>query len=124
MASPCIKSKNDLNNVFSWDIDIHNKAGHLRSVDWIDFITFILPSTVIEALQLQKREVLEKEANSRAASKMTTEQLVSFKTAVDASCEGLIFFSKACRISQKFSLSDSDIRELERYITAKRVYSR
>jgi hypothetical protein len=99
---------------FIFKIDIYKKSGHSRSVDWIDFLKFILPTLVVEALQLQKRDVIRKETSSRSPT-MTEEQLLIYGAATDDACKAIVCLSKACRISQKYSISESDLIELNRY---------
>jgi len=96
-------------------LDVSKKAGYLRSVDWVEFIMFALPIIVIEALQLQMKEVIEKEAKSRTPT-MNQAGLVALAKSVEQSCSELSSFSRLCRLLQKFSLSKSDIAEIDRYV--------
>ncbi|CAO0795178.1 unnamed protein product [Mucor circinelloides] len=76
---------------------------------------FALPIIVIEALQLQMKEVIEKEAKSRTPT-MNQAGLVALAKSVEQSCSELSSFSRLCRLLQKFSLSKSDIAEIDRLI--------
>ncbi|KAG1077517.1 hypothetical protein G6F42_024793 [Rhizopus arrhizus] len=73
---------------------------------------FALPIIVIEALQLQMKEVIEKEAKSRTPT-MNQAGLVALAKSVEQSCSELSSFSRLCRLLQKFSLSKSDIAEID-----------
>lgn len=76
---------------------------------------YILPLTVIEALQLQKRDVFLKETSS-ITPRMTTDELYRMETAVDESCKAIEFLSRAYRLCQRYSLTLAQIDEIERYI--------
>lgn len=92
-------------------IDVDKKAGFFRSVDWIDFIMYILPTTVYEALQRQKRDVIRRQTASRTPilAEVSAE-------ATDKACQALINLSRACRITEQYRISDNDLDVLQNLI--------
>lgn len=99
---------------------MESKPGIMRSVDWIDFIVHLLPTTVVEAIQLQKHELREEEAAARRSgnrklNRKTDEELLAFDQNADAACRAIVVISRACSISQQYTLSPEDVMELQRY---------
>ncbi|GAN08161.1 hypothetical protein MAM1_0191d07668 [Mucor ambiguus] len=75
-ALKCQKSMHSgaMNGAF---IDMESKPGTVISVDWIDFIVHLLPTTVVEAIQLQKYEVRHEEEARRSENRKTNEELLT-----------------------------------------------
>lgn len=72
---------------------------------------YILPTTVFEALQCQKRDIIRKETAARKRT-MTVDQLEKYIVDVDSACQAIVHLSNACRITQQYSVSEADIVKL------------
>ena len=69
---------------------------------------------MVEALQLQKRDVIRKETASKSTSRMSLDQLHVYETATDNACRAIVSLSNACKITQKYSISEIDLVDLNR----------
>lgn len=95
-----------------------HQAGDLRSVDWIDFVLFIVPTVLVEVYEKHYNDWQDKERNRQ--SRLGTR----FKPAINLdeaflvkkeTCNAVMKLSRACELSQKLSIYDDDLKELDRY---------
>ena len=78
--------------VFVIDI-FHSSSGHQRSVDWIDFILFILRTLMVECIHMQYMEL----------SKKYYENAFNLQDSTKAIISALLSSSEACsRLSEMF----------------------
>lgn len=78
---------------------------------------YILPTAVFESLQRQKRDVIQKETNSRTPT-MNSEELDVFAASVDNACKAVVHLSNVCKISQQYSINSEDLIDLDKSIEA------
>lgn len=95
-----------------------HQAGDSRCVNWIDFILFIVPTLLVEIYEKYFTDWCNKERNrqSRLGSRFKpTIDLDQAFLAKNETCNALLALSRACELSQKFTISDVDLKDIDRY---------
>lgn len=103
-----------------------HRAGNARCVDMIDFMQYTVPTLVAESLRKQVKDIVIKEANGKrkrgkkAAIKdpPTEVQIVenNMLEVINETCHALQCLSKACRLTECYSISKEDLIEIDRYL--------
>lgn len=99
-------------NVFLTDMP--QKSGFARAVDIIDFLLHVVPTVYVEALENQQADTDQMILRKRQLGKVVSPGDYVEEEATQEVCLALKSVSKACRITQKYSITNEDLEEYKR----------
>ncbi|KAL9536957.1 hypothetical protein MBANPS3_012217 [Mucor bainieri] len=85
-------------------------GGNSRSVDWIDFLLFIVPTLLVDYLEQNHTLILK----SKPTIKKTAEQKEELQMQMSVARDAVRSLSKTCYITQQLSITAQDIQELDK----------
>lgn len=88
----------------------------MRCVDWIDNVMCVFPTLFADALELQRRDVVNKKTVSRDPKRMTPAQLEEMSLAANDAIKALSSLSRACVLTEKLKITETELQELDEYV--------
>lgn len=97
-----------------------SRSGNARSIDLIDFLKYIVPTLVVEALQHQCHDIIQSENTRRQKRKGKkpikgpgNDDITGDPIAIQEACSAIQCLSRACCLSEQFTLSQSELVEID-----------